>query len=183
MARDRDGALRRLSSRLALRVGDWRSQRGVVATEVAFLVPVAMVGVMMLFELARIGLIIAIGSAALDKAVQTFRLDNLGTDSAEQMSMRLKARMVDAGYGYLKESDLTVNVLHFDNLNQLGGLTVNGGGATTTEDEENTTTLPVWSVTVQIEKAFITPLPEVLTLGDTFRYQYKHVFGTELRND
>lgn len=161
----------------------WRSATGVVATEVAFLVPVAMVGVMMLFELARIGLIIAIGSAALDKAVQTFRLDNLGTDSAEQMSVRLKARMVEAGYGYLNDNDLTVNVLHFDNLNQLGGLTGNSNSDDTAAEEENTTTLPVWSVTVQIEKAFITPLPEVLTLGDTFRYQYKHVFGTELRND
>ncbi|MCL6360720.1 hypothetical protein CUU45_02620 [Pectobacterium polaris] len=160
----------------------WRSTRGVIATEVAFLVPVVLVGVMMLFELARIGLVIAAGSAALDKAVQAFRLDNLASDSAEQMGTRLKARMVEAGYGYLKEDDLTVSVLHFDNLSQLGGLT-NGNGSQDNPNGEETTTLPVWSVTVQIKKAFITPLPEVLTLGDTFRYQYKHVFGTELRND
>ncbi|MER0046219.1 hypothetical protein ABRP56_07420 [Pectobacterium odoriferum] len=160
----------------------WRSTRGVIATEVAFLVPVVLVGVMMLFELARIGLVIAAGSAALDKAVQAFRLDNLASDSAEQMGTRLKTRMVEAGYGYLKEDDLTVSVLHFDNLSQLGGLT-NGNGSQDNPNSEETTTLPVWSVTVQIKKAFITPLPEVLTLGDTFRYQYKHVFGTELRND
>lgn len=164
------------------RARNWRNPRGVVAIEIAFLVPVVMIGVMMLFELARIGLIIAIGSAALDKAVETFHRDNQGNDNAEQMSLLLKQRMVDAGYGYLTERDLTVNVLHFDNLNQIGGLT-DSSNDEAVEAEQNTTTLPVWSVTVQIEKAFITPLPEVLTLGDTFRYQYKHVFGTELRND
>lgn len=161
----------------------WRSTRGVIATEVAFLVPVVLVGVMMLFELARIGLVIAVGSAALNKAVQTFRLDNLEADNAGEMEANLKARMVDAGYGYLNSDDLTVSVLHFDNLSQLGGLTSANNNQDTSADSEATTTLPVWSVTVQIKKAFITPLPEVLTLGDTFRYQYKHVFGTELRND
>ncbi|KHN53739.1 TadE/TadG family type IV pilus assembly protein [Pectobacterium fontis] len=161
----------------------WRSTSGVIATEMAFLVPVVLVGVMMLFELARIGLVIAVGSAALDKAVQTFRLDNLVSDSAEQMGTRLKERMVQSGYGYLNEDDLTVSVLHFDNLSQLGGVRSNNNSQDEEESGEISTTLPVWSVTVQIKKAFITPLPEVLTLGDTFRYQYKHVFGTELRND
>lgn len=162
----------------------WRAAHGVVATEVAFLVPVAMVGVMMLFELARIVLVIAVGSAALDKAVQGFRFDNLSAASPEQMSTRLKTSMVDSAYGYLSADNLTVNVLHFENLNQLGGFTASGTASNDTPNgEENTTTLPVWSVTVQIEKAFITPLPEVLTLGTTFRYQYKQVFGTELRND
>ncbi|MCL2898213.1 TadE/TadG family type IV pilus assembly protein [Brenneria tiliae] len=160
----------------------WRSTHGAIAVEVAFLVPVVLVGVMMLFELARIALVIAVGSAALDKAVQTFRLDDLNADSAEQMASNLKERMIDAAYGYLQEEDLTVSVLHFDNLSQLGGLTVNTGDEEA-DDGEAGGTLPVWSVTVQIQKAFITPLPEVLTLGDTFRYQYKHVFGTELRND
>ncbi|WP_413556169.1 hypothetical protein [Brenneria sp. L3-3Z] len=158
---------------------DWRSTHGVIAVEVAFLVPVVLVGVMMLFELARIGLVIAVGSAALDKAVQTFRLDDLDTISAEQMEARLKERMIDSAYGYLQGDDLTVSVLHFDNLSQLGGLEI----ASDEDQDDAQDTLPVWSVTVQIKKAFLTPLPEVLTLGDTFRYQYKHVFGTELRNE
>ncbi|WP_205680343.1 TadE/TadG family type IV pilus assembly protein [Brenneria alni] len=161
---------------------DWRSTHGVIAVEVAFLVPVVLVGVMMLFELARIALVIAVGSAALDNAVQSFRLDDLQTDSAEQMGQNLKERMISAAYGYLQEDDLTVSVLHFDNLSQLGGLTVNTDSEDV-DDSEVTSTLPVWSVTVQIKKAFITPLPAVLTLGDTFRYQYKHVFGTELSNE
>ncbi|PWC18013.1 hypothetical protein DDT52_15200 [Brenneria roseae subsp. roseae] len=158
---------------------DWRSTRGVIATELAFLAPVVLVGVMMLFELARIGLVIAVGSAALDKAIQPFRLDDLNASSASEMETHLKARMIDAAYGYLQEDDLTVSVLHFDGLSQLGGLEIvsdeDGSGASNT--------LPVWSVTVQIKKAFLTPLPEVLTLGDTFRYQYKHVFGTERRSE
>ncbi|MEC5342906.1 hypothetical protein ABRZ24_09880 [Brenneria populi] len=158
---------------------DWRGTRGAIAVEVAFLVPVVLIGVMMLFELARIGLVIAVGSVALDKAVQTFRLDDLNASSAEQMRANLKARMIDVSYGYLQEDDLTVSVLHFDNLSQLGGLETNSGE----DDGGGAETLPVWSVTVQIRKAFLTPLPEVLTLGDAFRYQYKHVFGTELRNE
>lgn len=155
----------------------WRAGHGVVATEVALLVPVVLVGVMMLFELARIGLVVGVGSVALDKAVQSFRLDDLQTVSAAQMADNLKSRMIDSAYGYLGDDDLTVSVLHFDNLSQLGGLTVS------TDDEDSDSTLPVWSVTVEIQKAFLTPLPEVLSLGDSFRYQYKHVFGTELFND
>ncbi|MGE0973141.1 hypothetical protein ACQFN5_28365 (plasmid) [Klebsiella sp. WOUb02] len=153
----------------------WRASRGVVSTEVAFLVPVVLVGVMMLFELARVGLVIGVGNVALDKAVQSFRHDDLQTISASQMADSLKSRMVDSAYGYLKSDDLTVSVLHFDNLSLLAGLTI-----AAEEDSATMNTLPVWSVTVQIKKTFLTPLPEVLSLGETFRYQYKHVFGTEL---
>lgn len=155
-----------------------RCERGVIATELAFLAPVVLVGVMMLFELARIGLVIGIGSVALDNAVQSFRLDTLESDSASDMADSLRSRMVKAGYGYISADDLSVSVLHFDSLSELGGLTVSDD-----EQGENRQTLPVWSVTVQIKKEFISPLPEVLSLGNTFRYQYKHVFGTELNDE
>ncbi|TYL40949.1 TadE/TadG family type IV pilus assembly protein [Dickeya sp. ws52] len=159
----------------------WRSGRGVISTELAFLAPVMLVGVMMLFELARIGLVIGIGSVALDKAVQSFRFDALDTGTANEMTEQLRRRMVEAGYGYISDEDLSVNVLHFDNLSELGGLALSG------QDEgqgsKNVQTLPVWSVTVQIKKAFLSPLPEMLSLGNAFRYQYKHVFGTELRDE
>lgn len=154
-----------------------RCQRGVIATELAYLAPVVMVGVMMLFELARIGLVIGVGSVALDKAVKSFRLDDLNSTSATNMADALRARMVEAGYGYIAENDLSVNVLHFDNLSELGGLTMSD------DDRNIQQSLPVWSVTVQIKKEFLSPLPQVLSLGNTFRYQYKHVFGTELNND
>lgn len=157
----------------------FRGERGVIATELAFLAPVVLVGVMMLFELARIGLVIGIGSVALDNAVQSFRLDTLESENANDMAESLRERMVRAGYGYIDANDLSVSVLHFDSLSELGGLTVS-------DDEQGGTsvqTLPVWSVTVQIKKEFLSPLPEVLSLGNTFRYQYKHVFGTELSNE
>lgn len=152
----------------------WQLNQGVIATEVAFLCPVILVGVMMLFELVRVGLVVGVGSVALDKSVQSFRLDDLKSSSASQMADNLKSRMVDSSFGYLNDDDLTVSVLHFDNLSHLGGLAI------ATEEEETESNLPVWSVTVQIKKSFLTPLPEVLSLGDAFRYQYKHVFGTEL---
>lgn len=154
----------------------WQLGHGVIATEVAFLAPVVLVGVMMLFELVRVGLVIGAGNVALDKAVQSFRLDDLKASSATQMADNLKTRMVGSSYGYLNDDDLTVSVLHFDNLSHLGGLTI----ATEDEEDASASNLPVWSVTVQIRKSFLTPLPEVLSLGDAFRYQYKHVFGTEL---
>ncbi len=157
----------------------WRAGRGVISTELAFLAPVMLVGVMMLFELARIGLVIGIGSVALDKAVQSFRLDDLNNDNVNDMTDQLRSRMVNAGYGYISEDDLSVSVLHFDNLSELGGLTISDEE----QGEKNVQTLPVWSVTVQIKKDFLSPLPEVLSLGNTFRYQYKHVFGTELRDE
>ena len=155
-----------------------RCERGVIATELAFLAPVVLVGVMMLFELARIGLVIGIGSVALDNAVQSFRLDTLESESASDMADSLRSRMVKAGYGYISDEDLSVSVLHFDSLSELGGLTVSDD-----EQGENRQTLPVWSVTVQIKKEFLSPLPEVLSLGNAFRYQYKHVFGTELNDE
>lgn len=157
----------------------WRTAHGVISTELAFLAPVMLVGVMMLFELARIGLVIGIGSVALDKAVQSFRLDDVNNQDASEMTDQLRSRMVDAGYGYITADDLSVSVLHFDNLSELGGLTISDEE----QGEKNVQTLPVWSVTVQIKKEFISPLPEVLSLGNTFRYQYKHVFGTELRDE
>lgn len=129
---------------------DWRGTRGAIAVEVAFLVPVVLVGVMMLFELARIGLVIAVGSAALDKAVQTFRLDDLNNSSASAMGTDLKERMIGASYGYLQEDDLTVSVLHFDSLSQLGGLEISSDE----DDGAVSDTLPVWSVTVQIKRRF-----------------------------
>lgn len=154
----------------------WQQNLGVIATEVAFLCPVILVGVMMLFELVRVGLVVGVGSVALDKSVQSFRLDDLKSSSTTQMADNLKSRIVDSSYGYLNDEDLTVSVLHFDNLSHLGGLAI----ATEEEQEASESNLPVWSVTVQIKKTFLTPLPEVLSLGEAFRYQYKHVFGTEL---
>jgi len=153
----------------------WQLNQGVIATEVAFLCPVILIGVMMLFELVRVGLVVGVGSVALDKSVQSFRLDDLKASSTTQMADNLKSRIVDSSYGYLNDEDLTVSVLHFDNLSHLGGLAI-----ATEEEEESEGNLPVWSVTVQIKKSFLTPLPEVLSLGEAFRYQYKHVFGTEL---
>lgn len=157
----------------------WQLNQGVIATEVAFLCPVILVGVMMLFELVRVGLVVGVGSVALDKSVQNFRLDDLKASTTSEMANNLKSRIVDSSYGYLNDDDLTVSVLHFDNLSHLGGLTI----ATEEEQDEQANNLPVWSVTVQIKKSFLTPLPEVLSLGDAFRYQYKHVFGTELINE
>ena len=56
----------------------WRGQDAVTATETAFILPVLLFAVMILFELARIAMVIGIGSLALEHAVQDFRAEELG---------------------------------------------------------------------------------------------------------
>lgn len=50
-------------------------QHGVTAVETALILPVLLFGVMMLFELARISLMIGIGNLGLERALQDFRGD------------------------------------------------------------------------------------------------------------
>ncbi|MET0268750.1 MAG: hypothetical protein ABW202_24430, partial [Duganella sp.] len=50
-------------------------QRGALAVEAAFVLPVVLTGAMMVFELAYIGLTIDMGNTALERAIQQFRAD------------------------------------------------------------------------------------------------------------
>jgi Flp pilus assembly pilin Flp len=145
---------------------------GVTAIETALIMPVLLFGVMMIFELARIALTIAIGSLALETALQDFRVDRaFYQQSPDTLQQAIEERLVDASYGLLERSELLVELLVFDNLRQFGG------GQADAELDDSDSLPPVLSVTVDMRQRFITPLPALFGLGDAFQYQYRQLLG------
>ncbi|THF67576.1 hypothetical protein E6C76_02385 [Pseudothauera nasutitermitis] len=154
-----------------------RLQRGALAVEAAFVLPVVITGTMMFMELANIGLTIDMGGTALERALQQFRQDDSGTLDTAAMEPLVRQRMAAASHGYLSEDNIaSVNVESFNSLDAMGG-------GTTDEEEDDdeggsTDRVPIWRVTVDIRKDFITPLPRLLvTESSVFRYRYQQLLG------
>lgn len=150
-----------------------RDQQGVTAVETALILPVLLFGVMMLFELARISLMIGVGSLALERALQDFRQDRaFYAQTPEVLQEAIEQRLIDSSYGFLTEDNFQVDVLAFDNLRLFGG------GVADTELDDNDRSPPVLSVTVDLTQSFMTPLPALFGLGDAFQYQYRQLLGS-----
>ncbi|MEN7530510.1 MULTISPECIES: hypothetical protein [unclassified Cupriavidus] len=147
--------------------------RGALAVEAAFALPVIIAGAMMFMELGNIGLAINMGSSALEHAIAQFREDPAESIEAGQMERMVRQRMAAASHGYLGDSDIaTVAVESFTSLDALDGNDARKAKTAPTR------TVPVWRITVEIRKNFITPLPRLLgTDGTAFRYQYQHLLG------
>lgn len=157
-----------------------REQGGVTATETAFLLPVLLFALMILFELARIAIMIAVGSLALEHAVQDFRQDKaFYQKSPEILQADIEERMLTFSYGFLNDDNLEIDVLPFDNLHLLGQN--RSGQYTAKEDKDDqSSTLkspPILSITVDLTQTFMTPLPALFGLGSGFQYQYRHLLG------
>lgn len=149
-----------------------REQDGVTAVETALILPVLLFGVMMIFELARIALMIGVGSLALERSLQDFRQDRaFYQQSPETLQEAIETRLVEGSYGLLDQSDLQVELLAFDNLRQFGG------GQPNAEPDDGDASPQVLSVTVDMTQHFITPLPALFGLGDAFQYQYRQLLG------
>ncbi|TBV02667.1 TadE/TadG family type IV pilus assembly protein [Phytopseudomonas dryadis] len=149
-----------------------RRQDGVTAVETALILPVLLFGVMMIFELARIALMIGVGSLSLERALQDFRQDRaFYQQSPDTLQEAIETRLVEGSYGLLDESELQVDLLAFDNLRQFGG------GEADAELDAADASPPVLSVTVDMSQRFITPLPALFGLGDAFQYQYRQLLG------
>lgn len=149
-----------------------RDQGGVTAVETALIMPVLLFGVMMIFELARIALMIGVGSLALERSLQDFRHDRaFYQQSPETLQEAIEARLVAGSYGLLDQSDLEVELLAFDNLRQLGGAEPDA------ELDAADASPQVLSVTVDMTQHFITPLPALFGLGDAFQYQHRQLLG------
>ncbi|MCW2291479.1 MULTISPECIES: TadE/TadG family type IV pilus assembly protein [Pseudomonas] len=149
-----------------------REQDGVTAVETALILPVLLFGVMMIFELARIALMIGVGSLALERSLQDFRQDRaFYQQSPETLQEAIETRLVEGSYGLLDQSDLQVELLAFDNLRQFGG------GQPNAELDDGDASPQVLSVTVDMTQHFITPLPALFGLGDAFQYQYRQLLG------
>lgn len=153
------------------------SNEAAIATETAFLMPVLLIGIMMFLELARVVLIISIGSTAMNASIQSLREeDTLDEQTVQRLVLE---RIVDDqySYGYLSVNDVQVSVEKFDSLEKMG---VAYGEASSEKKDDDTSTvkeLPVWNITVDIKKDYLTPLPRLLTLDDTFRYRFRQVIG------
>lgn len=151
-------------------------QRGALAVEAAFVLPVVLTGAMMVFELAYIGLTIDMGNTALERALQQFRADPATVLQAGSMQQLLRQRMAAASHGYLTEANIAVvNVENFASLDAMGG----GTEAPATDSASaNANNVPIWRVTVDIRKDFITPLPRLLAIDSgAFRYRYQQMLG------
>lgn len=149
-----------------------RNQQGVTAVETALILPVLLFGVMMLFELARISLMIGIGNLALERSLQDFRQERaFYSQTPEVLQEAIEQRLIDSSYGFLNEDNFVVDVLAFDNLRRFGG------GEADEELDKQDNSPPVLSVTVDLTQGFMTPLPALFGLGDAFQYQYRQLLG------
>lgn len=140
--------------------------------EAAFALPVIIAGAMMFIELGNIGLTVAMGSTALDRATQQLRTQTTGTvrpADVGSLERRLRHGMAAVSHRFLDETDIAaVAVERFTSLDAMNA------GRTTTASAAASRTVPAWRITVEIRKDFITPLPRLLGTGGTaFRYQYQ----------
>ncbi|RZT39395.1 hypothetical protein [Cupriavidus agavae] len=145
--------------------------RGALAVEAAFALPVVIAGAMMFMELGNIGLAINMGGRALEHAVEGFRGVPPESLEARQMERLVRQRMATASHGYLDDGDIaTVAVESFTSLDTIGD--------SAAVRATHAPGLPVWRLTVEIRKDFVTPLPRLLgTDGTAFRYQYQQLLG------
>lgn len=153
-------------------------QDAVTATETAFILPVLLFAVMILFELARIAMVIGIGSLALEHAVQDFRAEaGFYLKSADALQTDIETRMLRYSYGFLDENNLEIDVLPFDNLHLFGQDRQSATAAEQEQQAQSFKSPPILSITVDLSQTFITPLPGLFGLGSGFQYQYRHLLG------
>lgn len=157
---------------------------GVTAVETAFILPVLLFGLMMLFELAHMALVIGAGNLALEHAVQRLReMPDYYRLSAEDLQQRLSERMQERNFGLFEAGELKVDVLPFDNLSRYGESRFGASGATDEDDSSTETTLdtvfspPILSITVDLKQDYMTVFPALFGLGDGYQYQYRHLLG------
>ncbi|GAB4063406.1 hypothetical protein [Uliginosibacterium sediminicola] len=151
------------------------AQRGVLAVEAAFVLPVVIAGAMMFMELASIGLTIDIGNTALERALQEFRPAGAAGVDMDDMEDRIRQQMAAASHGYLTAGNIVeVSVERFSSLDAMG----KGGDSAADTSSSTQQQVPVWRVTVDIRKDFITPIPRLMALENTnFRYRYQQLLG------
>lgn len=148
-----------------------RKRTGAIAVEAAYVLPVIIATVMMMMELANIGLTIDLGGTAFTRALATVRQTETYGMSTSDMESRVRETMTSASHGYLSDDNIvTVDVEHFDSLDAMGG----GTAAVADSDAQ----MQAWRITVDIRKDYITPLPSLLsTDSSAFRYRYQQVLA------
>jgi Flp pilus assembly protein TadG len=164
-----------------------RRQDGVTAVETAFILPVLLFGLMMLFELAHMAMVIAAGNVALEHAVQRFRTTpNYHQLSPEALAAQVVKRMDERSFNMFRTSELKVDVLPFENLRSFGESRYGTSAGADTDDDavsqeqataDTVFSPPILSVTVDLKQDYLTVFPALFGLGDGYQYQYRHLLG------
>ncbi|MCB5363323.1 hypothetical protein H0484_06090 [Pusillimonas sp. CC-YST705] len=126
----------------------------------AMLVPVLLVGCMMLFELAHLGLTIYSAGAALDRTLARWTLEPQLIPAPESLPQQLSEQVSQALSGRLPASSILVQVRDF--TPQKGQRAANNRAR---------------SLTMDVYQTYVTPLSGLFGLGDAFRYRYKRFMG------
>lgn len=153
-----------------------RRERGTLAVEAAYVLPVVIAAAMMFMELANIGLTINVGASAFERAVQQFRQDGVSAlQTGRDMQALLRQRMARAAHRYLDESDIaTIDIEPYATLDALGG----GHAAAEENGIGANSGVPAWRISVDIRKDFITPLPRLLGMdSNAFRYRFQQTLA------
>ena len=155
-----------------------RDQQAVSAVETAFLLPVILVTFMLLFEVCRMVLVIMLGNYALDATMADLRTQpDLDFADNAALSELISQQMLVHSFGYLAENQLDPEVVVYSNLQDMA--TAEGAAEQDTDEQSDAASvLPViLSAYVNIELPYITPLPSLLLLPDTFAYRFHQVVG------
>lgn len=157
-----------------------RAQTGAIAVETAFLLPVILIGLMMLFEIARLALVITLGHLALESSLQSLRTrDDVSTLSPQMVSDRVREGMVRGAHGYIESENIQVDVTSYIDLAAFGASVAGDGGADDEEDDapDRASGPPVFSIEVALRRNWISALPALLGLPGSFTYTYHQVLG------
>jgi len=146
------------------------SQHGVTAVETALILPVLLFIVMMLFELARVALVVAVSHLALEQALQELRQTPAFYDTPN-LEQTLSQRTAHYAWGILDASQISLQAQRFDSLLRFGGAPAED------EREDDAARRPIISVDAYVEQSFMTPLPALFGLGDQYAYRFRQVLG------
>ncbi len=153
------------------------SQAGVSTVETAFLMPVVLVSLMLLFEIAHMMLVVIVGSLALDSALKDIRdTEGISLNDSEYLSASIVTNMRRNSFGYLNNVVLNPDVMIYKNLNMMS---TEAGDEETDTQADNQGTMPlVVAVTVESQVPFVTSLPAMLLMSNQFGYRFHQISGT-----
>jgi len=139
------------------------------------LAPVLPAGVMMLFEIARMALVVIVGTLAFESALQSLRVDpsiDLVKDDGT-VAGEVRERMLDASYGYLQSAEIAVRVNSYADLATFGAALSESGD----EETDGRRGYPVLAVEVTLNQEWISALPALIGIGDAFTHVYRQLLG------
>lgn len=146
-----------------------KRKNAVVSIEVALSFPVLLFIIMMFFELARIALIVSITSFSLEKAMQNFRSDiGFYSIGEERIKESVTENIVLYSFDFLGDENIEVELQAFSNLNEFAG---------EQEEDKDSKKIPILNFTIFLKERFMTPLPSMFGLGDSFQHEYRYILG------